>query len=270
VPVDKCARTTWSSLAENPAPRDSLLTSHEPFPARLLPVDRIDVWRIDLDRQVPDGLDLAPLSADERDRAARFHFEIDRKRFQCCRSALRLILGHYLRIAPETISFQYQINGKPELRESQNAHALQFNVSHSGAIGLIAFTLEAPIGVDIEKARPDVDFRNIARRFFSSREVAELTALPEALQLEGFVACWSRKESFIKAIGEGLSYPLKDFSVSVDPLGDVTLISVRDELPERWFLRDITVQSGYHGAVCVQSLPRPLHLRTYDFAIDMA
>jgi 4'-phosphopantetheinyl transferase len=246
------------------------LTSHEPFPDRLLPVDRIDVWRIDLDRQVPDGRDLAPLSADERDRAARFHFEIDRERFQCCRSALRLILGHYLSIAPENISFRYQINGKPELRESQNAHALQFNVSHSGAIGLIAFTMAAPVGVDIEKARPDVDFGNIAQRFFSSREVAELTALPEDLQLDGFVACWSRKESFIKAVGDGLSYPLKDFSVSVDPLAEATLISVRDELPERWFLRDITVQSGYHAAVCVQSRPRPLHLRTYDPATEMA
>jgi 4'-phosphopantetheinyl transferase len=270
VPVDKCAEAIWSSLAENPVPRDSLLTNREPFPARLLPVDRIEVWRIDLDRQVPDGLDLALLSADERDRAARFHFEIDRKRFQCCRSALRLILGRYLRIAPETISFQYQINGKPELKESQNAHALRFNVSHSGAIGLVAFTLEAPIGIDIEKARPDVDFRNIAHRFFSSHEVAELTALPEDLQLDGFVACWSRKESFIKAIGDGLSYPLKDFSVSVDPLAEATLISVRNDLTERWFLRDITVQSGYHAAVCVQSMPRPLHLLTYDPAADMA
>jgi 4'-phosphopantetheinyl transferase len=245
------------------------LTSRKPLPTPLLPADRIDVWRIDLD-QAPIGHDIAILSADECDRAARFHFERDRKRFQHCRSALRSILGRYLSIAPDVVSFHYQTNGKPELYESQNAVALQFNVSHSGAIGLIAFTLGAPIGVDIEKVRPDVDFRNIAQRFFSAHEVTELTALPDDLQLDGFVACWSRKESFIKAIGDGLSYPLKDFSVSVHPIAETILVSVKDEPPKRWFLRDIAMQTGYRAAVCAQSTPRPLHLLAYDPSTDLS
>lgn len=154
------------------------------------------------------------LSADELERARRFRFRSDRDRFAAGRGRLRELLGGYLALHPEDVCFQYSAYGKPSVTSSAN---LQFNVSHSGAQVLFAFGCDAEVGVDVELLRDQTADDLVAERFFAKREVTALRRLPPALQVRGFLSCWTRKEAYIKARGEGLSLPLQDFEVTLSP-----------------------------------------------------
>jgi 4'-phosphopantetheinyl transferase len=225
------------------------------------PAGRVDVWQVRLDDTAPPdsgagGSSVAPpgstiLSPDEIARANRFHFDKDRLHFTRCRSALRHLLTAYLQISPEAIVFEYKDGGKPQLRANQNPRALQFNVSHSGGLALIAIGSEHQLGIDIEKMRADVDTLALAERFFSPRERASLHTLPESLQALGFYACWTRKEAFLKATGQGLSFPLTDFSVTTHPdhRPEIEEIQGDSEARKHWFLSDLSVAEGYRAAV---------------------
>jgi len=146
--------------------------------------------------------------------------------------------------------------GKPELAEQQNARQLRFNVSHSAGLALIAVSAEHRLGIDIEKTRADVDITTLAERFFSTRERAGLRALPDHLRVSGFFACWTRKESFLKATGEGLSFPLADFSVTTHPDLDPAIEEIRGntEARKQWFLADLSVINGYRATVAVEGV----------------
>ena len=239
-------------------------TLWSPAPSALrLPTDRVDIWRVRLDESAKSDSSTAILSADEIARASRFHFDKDRIHFIQCRSALRTLLGIYLRTPPAGIHFEYLASGKPQLVAAQNQCALQFNVSHSGNLALIAIGSEHKLGVDIEKMRPDVDTAALAERFFSVRERAELRALPDDLRAHGFFACWTRKEAFLKATGDGLSFPLADFSVTTHPDRAPQLEEIRGDLEagKRWFLKDLNVGDSYRSAVAFDRPPR--RLETY-------
>jgi len=216
------------------------------------PLDRIDIWRVCLDTLHP----LEPgfcgtLSQDEVARASRFHFEVDRKRFVRCRIALRTLLGSYLDISPAAIRFRYLTNGKPEIAGPQDSRGLCFNVSNSRELALIAVSSGRALGVDIEKVRPKVEKLEIARRFFSAREIAALLAMGENKRLEAFFACWTRKEAFLKSTGEGLAYPLSEFSVSVDPDGPAELWDVKGDANAvaDWCLESVRPGAGFIGAL---------------------
>jgi 4'-phosphopantetheinyl transferase len=174
---------------------------------RLRPSDEIQVVAVDLDSEPRD---VRTLSEDERERASRFHFERDRRRFVAGRSALRRALAQYLGAAPAELVFEYGRYGKPFLPES----GVSFNVSHSGRVGLLGFAPGFELGIDVElleHARADDD--RVAARFFSSREVAALQACAPRARQHAFLRCWTRKEAFVKGRGEGLSLPLQDFDV---------------------------------------------------------
>ena len=231
-----------------------------------LPLDRLDIWRLQLDATASIEVDeVTLLSADEVTRANRFRFQKDRRRFIVCRSALRRLLGEYLGIPSQEVSFEYSANGKPSLKPRDNPHGLCFNVAHSDDQVLIAFGGEHQLGVDIEKMRGDVDTKSLAERFFSRREREELRALPEPSQVPAFFACWCRKEAFIKAIGDGLSFPLADFSVSVHPDGRPVLEEIRGSVDSglRWSLADLAVGNEYRAALAVDSLH--LSIQTLSF-----
>jgi 4'-phosphopantetheinyl transferase len=221
------------------------------------PVNRIDVWRVSLDSPSTETEEekASVLSSDEIARANRFYFEKDRLHFIRCRAALRRLLGQYLTIPADEVRFQYLTNGKPQLGSDQNPHSLQFNVSHSAGLALIAFGTDHGLGVDIEKIRADVDTAALSERFFSSRERAGLRQLPEELRVSGFFACWTRKEAFLKATGEGLSFPLADFSVSTHPDRGAELEEIKGsvEAGKQWFLIDLTVNEEYRAALALQS-----------------
>ena len=220
----------------------------------LFPVHRVDIWKIDLNRATPANPGASVLSADEQERAARFHFEKDRIHFTRCRSALRNLLAVYLTVPPDEIHFEYQANGKPQLAVAQNPNALQFNVSHSGGLALIAIGSEHKLGIDIETTRRDIDAEALAERFFSIRERAGLSSLSKDLRVRGFFACWTRKEAFLKAMGTGLSFPLADFSVTTHPDLSPELEELEGdfEAGKQWLLRDLGVGEEHHATVATE------------------
>jgi len=229
----------------------------------VFPADHVDVWLVQLEEPV-QAFSPDVLSSEELARASRFHFDKDRLHFTRCRSALRLLLSRYLEIPASAIHFEYQASGKPELTEQQNRRGLHFNVSHSGGLALVAVNAGHRVGIDIEKVRHDVDVPTLAERFFSARERAGLRALPEDLRVPGFFACWTRKESFLKATGDGLSFPLAEFSVTTHPDVDPGLEELRGdtEAGNEWFLADLKVCDGYRAAVAVDGTPS--RLETYS------
>ncbi len=189
------------------------------------------------------------LSDDERARSARFHFEQDRQRYSNTRGLLRMLVGAYVGLDPGKLRFTYAEKGKPEL---EGIAEIAFNVSHSGERALIGVTRHERIGVDVEKIRTDFDIAAIARRFFSSREQEELFSLPVAEQFQAFFQCWTLKESFIKALGEGLSHPLHQFDVSFTSGRPVSLHTRPEpEDASGWYIQRIDLDPGYAAAVTI-------------------
>jgi 4'-phosphopantetheinyl transferase len=170
------------------------------------------------------------------------------------RGSLRTILGAYLRKDPVQLSFTYSRYGKPGLADEDDANAVNFNLSHANELALIAVTRERGIGVDIEFIRPEFATEEIAERFFSKNEVAALRALPREAQSEAFFNCWTRKEAYIKAMGEGMSMPLDQFHVSLEPGSAAALLgNLRDaQEVSRWSLRELAPGAGYVAAVAVE------------------
>ena len=192
------------------------------------------------------------LSEDEQQRAAHFHFERDRHSYGVTRGSLRSLLADYLGSSPEKLIFRYSNKGKPALAAPHSNCDIAFNVSHSGDFALLGFTRRKEIGVDIEKIRDDFDGAAIARRFFSAQEQEQLERLPAHQQHHAFFRCWTRKEAFIKALGDGLSHPLSQFDVSLHGSAEVSL-NTRPEAKEakRWWLQAVDIAPDYAAAFAV-------------------
>lgn len=154
------------------------------------------------------------LSGAERERAARFRFERDRRRFIVARARLREELAARLGVRPEAVEFAYGDNGKPRLPNQ----ALQFSVSHCDDVALFAFS-QVEVGVDVEAIRPVREADTIAVQFFSPLEHAGYAALAPRDRLLGFFRVWTRKEAYVKALGAGFSMALERFDLSVAPRG---------------------------------------------------
>jgi 4'-phosphopantetheinyl transferase len=226
--------------------------------------EEVHVWRAVLDVSSPYvGRLSRMLSDDERRRAAGFHFERDRSRFIVTRAYLRILMGHYLQKEPTEIKFSYGPNGKPFLA-GEGAVDLRFNLSHSHGLAVYAVTNGREIGVDLEYNSENMDIEAIAERFFSAQESAALKSLPDHEKSKAFFACWTRKEAYIKARGEGLSVPLDSFSVSLIPGKPAELLDVQGD-PEisRWSLMELVPEARYVGALAVEG--RDWRPRYWDF-----
>jgi 4'-phosphopantetheinyl transferase len=214
--------------------------------------NRVDVWYIHLeDAAQPVSTLAALLDADERERAARFHFDVHRRYFIVAHGMLRLILAHYLHCPPDTIRCQTNAAGKPALAAGGE---LRFNLSHSGDLALVAVAAGREVGVDVEFMRPLEDIKRLVARTFSPCEAAAWGHLPESQQREGFFNCWTRKEAFIKALGQGLLYPLDQFDVSLEPGEPARLLRVGGNPQEakRWSLRALEAGAHYAAALAVE------------------
>ena len=225
----------------------------QPPEALVLAKDDVHVWKASLDRN-PTELDSLrqTLATDEQKRAERFRLNKHRDRFIVGRGVLRTILGMYLDRQPGQFRFRYTPYGKPELPVEEGA--LSFNLSHSRDLALYAVTQKREIGVDVEFIREDVNLLGIAKRFFSEREYAQLRALPPSCRLQTFFDCWTRKEAFIKAKGEGFSLPLSQFDVSIAPGKPAALLRTEwnpDEVA-RWSLNSFAPAPGYAAALAVE------------------
>jgi 4'-phosphopantetheinyl transferase len=200
----------------------------------------------------------AILSPDERARAQRFVFERHRRAYALSRGILRVLLGRYISLQPADIQFSYGSKGKPYLLEF--ARQIRFNCSHSDGMALYAMTRHCDLGIDIEKIRPLQEMEQLAQRFFCPEEVHELLSLKPAEREAAFFRCWSRKEAYIKAVGDGLSIPLDGFRVTLvpgDPVEFIHLGNDRD-LAREWTLHDFTAIASYAAAIAYHEAPRPL------------
>jgi 4'-phosphopantetheinyl transferase len=194
------------------------------------------------------------LAGDERERAARFHFQKDREHFVVARGLLRELLGMYAGRRAGQLRFSYNPYGKPALAAREAEAAPRFNVSHSHGLALFAFARAREVGVDLELIRPELAGEEIAERFFAPEEVASLRALPKSEQAVAFFRCWTRKEAFVKGLSEGLSHPLDQFAVSFAPGQPAALLrAARDpSATARWTLHDLPAGAGYAAALAVE------------------
>ncbi len=217
----------------------------------------VHVWLIQLDQHPAVVRQLwGMLNHTEHARASQFRFARDRERFTVAHAALRSILSGYLGVVPSDVRFRTLAYGKPAV---DGDTVIRFNLSHSGDLALCAITGEREIGVDIEQIRPDLDWESLARRFFSAEEVAALAALDPERRMEGFVRCWTRKEAYLKARGEGLSLPLDSFTVLPAPDRSIT---------ERWQIVDLKPAPGYGAALAVEG--RVHRVRCCDWKATLA
>jgi 4'-phosphopantetheinyl transferase len=215
----------------------------------------VHVWRAYLNQSDSTLSSLwTLLSADERERAQRFHFREDRDRYVTARGALRDILSRYLENSPREIRFIYSEYGKPMLDDEVGGARLTFNLSHSRELALYAVAESRAVGVDVEFVREDCAGIDIAERFFSSEECSALRALAREQRTAAFFNCWTRKEAYIKARGLGLSLPLDSFSVSIAPGEPAALLCANDARDiSRWCLVNVLLDDDdYAGALAVE------------------
>lgn len=200
----------------------------------------------------------ALLSADEANRRARFHFEADRQNFAFARGMLRTLLAAYLNTDPREVPFRYSEHGKPSLAGCDPEKDLQFNLSHTQGAVLLAICRQRAIGVDVERVREDFSPQEIAARFFSPAEQLALMSLPEADRRQAFFRCWTRKEAFLKARGNGLSFPLERFDVSIGGGETEVRLTTRPDPAEAqcWQILQAPAPEGCVAAVAVASSPQ--------------
>jgi 4'-phosphopantetheinyl transferase len=215
----------------------------------------VQVWAVRLDDPTVDiegGQEV--LSDDERARAARFRFERHCRRYLAAHIALHEILRRYIGSSPARLSFELGANGKPRLMPAF-ACALEFNLSHSNEMALIAVSQGRELGVDIEHVRQTFEFQEVAERFFTTKEVAALRGLPQALQRQAFFKCWTSKEAFLKAKGTGLSGALDEVEISLTNNQHVRIAAA---VPG-WWLCELSPITDYEAALVGAGTPEPVH-----------
>lgn len=204
------------------------------------------------------------LSPEEQQRALKFHFEADRRRAVIARGNLRALLAKELNCAARDLELFAAEAGKPELRGS-HSNRVHFNVSHSGELVLIALADcgGGPVGVDVEKARPDLGVRELAQRFYCAAEWQEIRELQGTAQDEAFFRCWTRKEAIIKAVGKGLQVPLSSFYVGS---GNEQMVAVQTGDGCNWKVCSWSPSIGYAAAVAAKAGDWELKLHPIDKA----
>jgi len=196
---------------------------------------------------------------DEKARAARFGSDYLRRSFVIKRGMFRYLLGRYLGVAPQSIRFKYAPSGKPALASTAD---IEFNTTHSGNLAVFAFTVGCQLGVDLQQIAPLPEMQEIATRFFCEEEAADLISLPPSDRQHAFFCCWTRKEAFVKATGDGLSTPLDDFRVTLRAAEPASLIRIAQDkkAAESWTLHNLSLHAGYAGAIAYRDRARPLSI----------
>lgn len=229
----------------------------------------VHVWSASLELESESLGELErTLSADEIQRARRFHFERDRRNFTGRRGILRNVLSVYLGTKPAALRLIYNEFGKPCLEGSPEAGSLNFNLSHSGALMLVAVALDRGVGIDIEFIDSAVSSDEVARRFFSTNEIATLEGLPEPLRQREFFNLWARKEAYIKARGMGLSIPLDSFDVS-SIQGEAVVVPGTPNSSDgsNWKIENLDIDPRYAAAVAASGRDWKVAQRTWQSGV---
>jgi 4'-phosphopantetheinyl transferase len=231
-----------------------------------LPENELHVWSISLiqtDEVLQKMTDF--LDKNEKSKADRFKFEFDKKNYIVAHGAMRQIISGYLKCRSEEIYFKYTSYGKPFL--SENESGFEFNLSHSKDLALLAAAKYKRVGIDIEYIRSGLDECTLAEQYFSPQENESLRNMDENLRTKAFFDCWTRKESFIKAIGKGLSYPLNKFNVSIKPADTAQTLFINHSIneAEEWQLINLNIDIEYSSAVVIESTNMKLKLLNWKF-----
>lgn len=226
-----------------------------PVAAPLLGPAEAHVWKAQLPapgEEATEGIHL--LDVGERDRADRFHFAEHRRQYIFSHVVLRTVLAHYAGLPPAQLRFATKAAGKPVL-DGVNARGLEFNLSHSGRMTLVAVSGSSAVGVDVEEWSANVEVDDLAKHFFSTGECLALGQLSHEAGRRAFFACWSRKEAYIKATGLGVTAGLDYFDVVVDPAGPARLLADRRHpaATRSWQLTDLDVGAGFAAAIATSS-----------------
>lgn len=227
--------------------------------------NELHLWIAQIDLPYENVLGMVDyLSSDEVLRAKSYAFSKDRERFIICRGILRTLLGKYLNADPRSLKFSYTYYGKPSVC---NSH-INFNISHSGQLCLYAFSSRNQIGIDIEQIRYDFDEFDLAEKFFSQKETFLLKMQPTQLRKKAFFNVWTRKEAFIKAVGEGLSIGLDSFSVPVEPYYSEEFLcidsSLRNTSWKSYILKILSSGENYSSAVVMMEMPEEIKYWKWD------
>lgn len=221
-----------------------------------LGADEIHLWRVSLGQPAEVyRACFGMLTPDESERAGRFCFDRHRQQFVIARGALRSVLSQYLDRPPSQLRFVYSAFGKPEVEGEEGRGRLRFNLSHAEGVALIALTRGEDVGVDVEVVREEFPGMEIAEGFFSAREVETLRSLPEEARTAAFFLYWTRKEAYIKALGEGLSHPLRQFSVSLGDGESSVLAEPEGVAPQasKWVVKGLSVGERHAAAVAFRA-----------------
>ena len=225
--------------------------------------NRVNVWCLPLlhrlDRghvgehdDVATASMLAMLSPDEKAVAAGLDSPERRQSYIAAHALLRTILSRVTGIAPNELTFRYGRRGKPELAVP-GAHNIQFNMAHSRDVVVVAVAHGRRVGVDIEHIDEPGDVRRIAARFLSPRDRDAIAELPAEHQRDAFLRCWTRKEAYMKARGDGVSRPLDDFEVShAGAPAKLMNVAADPNEAERWELADLPAPRGFMAALAVE------------------
>jgi len=212
------------------------------------PEPGVDLWLVTLRPDEPlEAGELASLSVDERERHGRFHFARDARAFARRRAALRRLVAGRVGVEAGDVQFRCSERGRPSVA----APGPELNTSHSEGLALIAMSEGRRVGVDLERLRPVPGAASVARHYFAPQEEEALAAVSPGGRSEAFLRCWTRKEAYIKAVGDGLSMPLASFEVSVTG-GRSLLVRPNPDDRRAWRLRDLPLPAGWVGALCVE------------------
>jgi 4'-phosphopantetheinyl transferase len=213
-----------------------------------LPEDELHIWLAWLDVEAQERTRLRSyLNEDEVSRAERFVFQRDHHHFIVARGRLRELLGKYLHCPPDSVKFKTGPYGKPSLLDDREQ--LRFNLSHSHGLALYGFCMGRELGIDTEKIRPGFAGEGIAERYFSATEQRDLAEVPKELRDTAFFLCWTRKEAYIKAHGDGLQIALDSFDVSLKP-GEPDTLRCADS--SRWSLRSFEPAPEFVAAIIAE------------------
>jgi 4'-phosphopantetheinyl transferase len=239
------------------SPDDFPLAVERDLPA--LGAGELRLWSIPLDPSPQAVAALGKLlSPDEQERAARFRFDVHRRRYAVGRGALRRLLGRELGLPPEAVTFDYGPRGKPFLAARHAGSNLQFNLSNSEELALVGFLHGREVGVDVEFLKPMPDAEEIGERFFSIPEREVLKRVARAEKEIAFFNAWTRKEAYLKAVGEGLAVALDSFDVTLAPGEPARMLALNGDpqAAERWFYLHLDPQPRYVGAVAIEVAER--------------
>jgi 4'-phosphopantetheinyl transferase len=214
------------------------------------------VWvtRVLTNGLVPDAFEEA-LSDDERARLARLATPELRRVWGWTRAWLRHVLGLYAHAAPGDLRLETGQHGKPRIAARSREPDVRFNLSHSGDLAVVAVTSGTEVGVDLEAVRPRPGLDALVDDYCSHMEKERLRALEPARLLPAFLACWTRKEAYLKGLGTGLSADPASLTVSIPPDEPPRLIGAPagPEHAAVWSLAALDLPEGYVGALALQA-----------------